>query len=143
MKKFAWIVEYVTYFIAKFNSPLMVRCQKKSRLREFIGDWLSIMITIRDLCFHLQNCSRSTPTNCVSKVRLLLLISSTIDVSKLFPKFYRVLKNLPFLVSPYAQYSKSQIFVQKFNFDQTPTFLRVFHPNFFDNFSREIKVVNS
>ena len=28
-------------------------------------------------------------------------------------------------------YSKSQIFVQKFNFDKTPTFTRVFHPNFF------------
>ena len=30
-----------------------------------------------------------------------------------------------------AHYSKSQIFVQKFNFDRTPTFSRVFHPNFF------------
>ena len=36
-----------------------------------------------------------------------------------------------------------QIFVQKFNFDKTPTFSRVFRPNFFENFSREIKVVNS
>ena len=26
---------------------------------------------------------------------------------------------------------------------KTPTFSQVFHPNFFDNFSREIKVVNS
>ena len=43
----------------------------------------------------------------------------------------------------WAHYSKSQIFVQKFNFDITPTFSRVFHPHFFDNFSREIKVVNS
>ena len=42
-----------------------------------------------------------------------------------------------------THYSKSQIFVQKFNIDKTPTFSRVFHPNFFDNFSREIKVVNS
>ena len=42
-----------------------------------------------------------------------------------------------------THYSKSQTFVQKFNFDKTPTFSRVFHPNFFDNFSREIKVVNS
>ena len=43
-------------------------------------------------------------------------------------------------------YSNSQIFVQKFNFDKTPTFSRVFHQNFFDNFSREIreiKVANS
>ena len=31
-------------------------------------------------------------------------------------------------VSISAHYSKSQIFVQKFNFDKTPT---VFHPNFF------------
>ena len=43
----------------------------------------------------------------------------------------------------YAHYSKSQIFVQKFNFDKTPTFSRVFHPLFFDNFSRAIKVANS
>ena len=39
-----------------------------------------------------------------------------------------------FIIYPKAKsthYSKSQIFVQKFNFDQTPTFSRVFHPNFF------------
>ena len=42
-----------------------------------------------------------------------------------------------------THYSKSQFFVQKFNFDKIPTFSRVFSPNFFDNFSREIKVVNS
>ena len=42
-----------------------------------------------------------------------------------------------------SHYSKSQIFVLKFNFDKTPTFSRIFHPNFFYNFSREIKVVNS
>ena len=30
-----------------------------------------------------------------------------------------------------THYSKSQIFVQKFNFDKPPTFSRVFHPNFF------------
>ena len=33
-----------------------------------------------------------------------------------------------------THYSKSQIFVQKFNFDKTPTFSRVFHPNFFRQF---------
>ena len=30
-----------------------------------------------------------------------------------------------------THYSKSQIFVQKFNFDKTPKSSRVFHPNFF------------
>ena len=30
-----------------------------------------------------------------------------------------------------AHYSKSQIIAQKFNFDKTPTFSRVLHPNFF------------
>ena len=35
---------------------------------------------------------------------------------------------------PYTHYSKSQIFVQKFNFDNTPTFSRVFHPKFFWQF---------
>ena len=29
-----------------------------------------------------------------------------------------------------SHYSKSQFFVQKFNFDKPPTFSRVFHPNF-------------
>ena len=36
--------------------------------------------------------------------------------------------------SPFPHYSKSQIFVQKFNFDKTPTISRVFHPNFFWQF---------
>ena len=38
-----------------------------------------------------------------------------------------------FEMRPISNYSKSQIFVQKFNFIQV----------FFNNFSREIKVVNS
>ena len=33
-----------------------------------------------------------------------------------------------------THYSKSQILVQKFNFDKTPTFSRVFHPKFFWQF---------
>ena len=33
-----------------------------------------------------------------------------------------------------SHYSKSQTFVQKFNFDKSPTFSRVFHPNFFWQF---------
>ena len=40
-------------------------------------------------------------------------------------------KNLNFIIFMYTHYSKSQIFVQKFNFDKTL------------QFSREIKVVNS
>ena len=44
----------------------------------------------------------------------------------------------------HAHYSKSQIFVQKFNFDKTPNIFTSFSTNFFfDNFSREIKVVKS
>ena len=34
----------------------------------------------------------------------------------------------------YTNYSKSQIFVQKFSFDKTLTFPRVFHPTFFWQF---------
>ena len=33
-----------------------------------------------------------------------------------------------------THYSKSPIFVEKFNFDKTPTFSQVFHPNFFWQF---------
>ena len=47
------------------------------------------------------------------------------------------------LKSQTTHYSKSQIFVQKFNFDKAQTFSRIFHPIFFDNFYREMKVVNS
>ena len=39
--------------------------------------------------------------------------------------------SLSFNLVKRTHYSKSQIFVQKFNFDKTPTFSRVFHPNFF------------
>ena len=74
-------------------------------------------------------------------------------ISFKFRQFFKQLtyKTITFLTSRYlltnyeetiALYSKSQT-VQKFNFDKTPTFSRIFHPNFFDNFSREIKVVNS
>ena len=43
-----------------------------------------------------------------------------------------------------SHYSKSQMFVQKFNFEKNPIIFTSFSSNFFfDNFSREIKVVKS
>ena len=42
-----------------------------------------------------------------------------------------------------SHYSKSQIFVQKFNFDKTTRFHEFYTPIFLDNYSREIKVINS
>ena len=48
----------------------------------------------------------------------------------------------PSAIGNLAHHSKSQSFVQTFNFDKNPAFSRVFF-FFFDNFSREIKVVNS
>ena len=59
------------------------------------------------------------------------------------PFLYTLLSLIYYGVSVFSHYSKSQFFVQKFNFDKTPTFSRVFCQKFFDNFSREIKVVNS
>ena len=38
------------------------------------------------------------------------------------------------MIARWPHYSKSQIFVQKFNLDKTPTFSRVFHANFFWQF---------
>ena len=43
-------------------------------------------------------------------------------------------QNLSTFFTEPTHYSKSQIFVQKFNFDKTPTFSRVFHPKFFWQF---------
>ena len=47
----------------------------------------------------------------------------------------RLVTQSHFLMMKFStHYSKSQIFVQIFNFDKTPTFSRVFHPNFFCQF---------
>ena len=43
----------------------------------------------------------------------------------------KYLEDLDEVIPKWAHCSKSQIFVQKFNFDKTPTFSRVFYPNFF------------
>ena len=67
-------------------------------------------------CFDVEDNERAW------KVRIVLSYSKT---SHILLTFWIV-------VSPH--YSKSQIFVQKFNFDKTPTFSRVFHPKFFWQF---------
>ena len=51
-------------------------------------------------------------------------------------------ENFPHLLG-ISHYSKSQIFVQKFNFDKPQHFHEFFTQIFFWQFSREIKVVNS
>ena len=108
---------------------------------------------------------RKTATQCTS-----VLFKDT--RSPLLITAWHLTKSIQFQQSSHkmSHYSKSQIFVQKFNFDKTPTFSRVFHPIFFltiflaksklstakksktttfsrvfhpkqtDNFSREIKV---
>ena len=50
--------------------------------------------------------------------------------------FWRKNSQKPFLefALPILHYSKSQIFVKKFNFDKTPTFWRVLHPIFWQFF---------
>merc|ERR1711860_32915 len=40
-------------------------------------------------------------------------------------------KKIVKIIMNFDHYSKSQVFVQKFNFDKAPTFSRVFHRNFF------------
>ena len=48
-------------------------------------------------------------------------------------------RSFVYIQATQSHYLKSQILVQKFNFDKTPTFSRVFHPKN-RQFSREIKV---
>ena len=57
---------------------------------------------------------------------VIMQLSATLVKGKARIKF-----DAPKVVKLASHYSKSQIFVQKFNFDRTPTFSRVFHPNFF------------
>ena len=107
-----------------------------------------------------------------AETRLNCHLVTMITNDHFFFKRAAEIKNLLHFVK--AHYSKSQIFVQKFNFDNIPTFSRVFHLKFFltiflvksklstakkpknhniftsfspkfffDNFSREIKVVKS
>ena len=79
------------------------------------------------------------------EIQIVKILSVTMTISNIFCDFY-------------THYSKSQIVVQKFNFDKTfsgnqscqqlksanPQYIHEFFTqNFIDNFSREIKVVNS
>ena len=57
---------------------------------------------------------------------VIMQLSATLVKGKARIKF-----DAPKVLQLASHYSKSQIFVQKFNFDRTPTFSRVFHPNFF------------
>ena len=58
-------------------------------------------------------------------------------------KLKYIIANLDISMSRHHHYLKSQIFVQKFNFTKPQHFHEFFAQIFFDNFSREIKVVNS
>ena len=68
---------------------------------------------------------RKTATQCTS-----VLFKDT--RSPLLITAWHLTKSIQFQQSSHkmSHYSKSQIFVQKFNFDKTPTFSRVFHPIF-------------
>ena len=60
----------------------------------------------------------------------------SLDDKSTMNHIYNCIIALRFIIiySGFTHYSKSQIFVQKFSFDQTPTFSRVFRPNFFWQF---------
>ena len=60
-----------------------------------------------------------------SKERLMICSGSICEVMSSGSKHYRYGNQLS-----YTPFEKSNL-VQKFNFDKTPTFSRVFHPNFF------------
>ena len=95
----------------------------------------------------------------LQKMSQILFLDTPGDVSKLILKkkilskmeFFRffLAKYCPKSVqkincsrpNPHPHYSKSKIFVQKFNFDKTPTFSRVNF--FFDKYNREKKVVKN
>ena len=65
-----------------------------------------------------------------------ILMGSTIRKRKMYEEFLSKVsilgkRNTKYGGLHFAHYSKSQIFVQKFNFDNTQSFSRVFHPSFF------------
>ena len=69
----------------------------------------------------------------VKVVKGQFLFSSNCVVNSINHDFrWRTTKNVVQHIVPH--YSKSQIFFQKFNFDKTPTFSRLFHPKFFWQF---------
>ena len=98
------------------------------------------------LFFHLSAAQiDGTCEECIDFIQAssqLFASNEVVDITETFLK-QNVCPQMSDVKGTLSHYSKSQIFVQKFNFDKTPTFSRVIHPNFFDNFSREIKVVNS
>ena len=72
----------------------------------------------------------------VSKLGFLCFSNLPIRLGSLAFRWYYIV--LPLLCDPkcgiFTHYSKIQIFVQKFNFDKTLTFSRVFHSKFFWQF---------
>ena len=109
--------------------------------------FLSLVVSIMNICWLVQLVddrsrifaeipNRTEFFASSNKSEILLSHKKSIGNSRIFGHWR-------LLTSILTHYSKSQNFVQKFNFDKPPTFSRVFHPNFLDNFSREIKVVNS
>ena len=72
----------------------------------------------------------------VRQVRKSRFSSGLEKQKKKFFFFFATIVGVPVFILGAAlllgtHYSKSHIFVQKTNFDKTPTFSRVFHPNFF------------
>ena len=63
-------------------------------------------------------------------------------ITILFSESHFIFRDISIFLWGAAHYSKSQIFVQKFNFDKNQHFHEFFAQTFFDNFSREIKAVN-
>ena len=93
----------------------------------FLNEWKFVYVFLRvffnDFLFFIEQ-RKSSFFSILSRKKNQLFVGEILE-------FARCDDSLSSLVT---HYSKSQIFVQKFNFDKTPTFSRVFHPYFFWQF---------
>ena len=100
-----------------------------------LGDFINLLLTPTYILDHLSKTQDSDYLEAQRKGHFLQDCSSYEHSCPL--SLFEVIQLI-------SHYLKSQIFVQKFNFDKTRNSFTSFSPKFcFDNFSREIKVVNS
>ena len=133
--KKSWKFVYNLAKRCKSDLNLTIFFRKKSRKKS----WKFVYILSKHCKSHLNLTKVNLKKN--AKIIVKVCLHSHFNLTNFSKKnhnstnykdFGISIQNLSGLVG--THYSKSQIFVQKFNFDKTPTFSRVFHPNFFRQF---------
>ena len=112
------------YLLAFFKTAFPTTTTSMEHLNTVsVTRWPSFGLCVKQASLFFSPClvveTRAPPT------------STMMPYAQFFATLEIILSTLSIFFNRVSHYSKSQIFVQKFNFEQTPTFSRVFHPKIF------------